>query len=997
MATTAPTSLPVIHLDTLSFVGLERSHLRSAVYRRVFGDDAGPVRIGRYSLLERVGSGARGVVFKAFDNQLDRLVALKVLSARADDHEELIREAKALARLSHPNVLPVYEVGETEEGQVFLATEYVKGWTLRGWYDEETRGEAAIVEVIQQVARGVQAAHDEGLVHRDLKPANILLGEDGRARVADFGLARFDPTALEPAAGIPRDGLATTTAGTPGYMAPELFRGGAASAASDQYALAVTLHELLLGALPDERDPRPGPRGVTRALMSAVRRGLSKAPEDRFPTVGLFADSLAPEARSAWRRKIPWVVGVAALGGTVALAGVAGTVMPPQPSTAPSPGSEVAMLRAQAALPEDPLAAIGELRKAQDFTDPRLLPTAERAFALGPEQARFPLPENTDDVLLLAGVLLLKDTDGGLEVHHLDREGLHPLDANAIGFNRPSEESLPMYMPFFDEIRLWDMAGLAAVDPWALRDYDRSDPSVAFSGDGLRIARVHGDPAAVSVEDVTTGEELWRQEQPDRAFSSVSLDARGERVAWTERDGVAFVLELKTGVIHEIDRAAAEVLFEPSTDSVVVLGRHSGVFRADLADGQTIRLFEEDGVFGELEVSPGGEWVAATRRGEEITVTNLHASLPRTVPGDAFKFSPDGHRMAVRNGKDLEVHDLASADIRRFRLPDSIETFAFSDPQTLWAVGSDHVIRRFEVPPTLALRGHSASIADIALSEDGSLAVSVARDYTVRVWDVETGSGRVLAKLDAEPRTVMLDEQEGRVALTHFRSPTELYEVETGKSLGQLPQSNSRPVLGPHHAVIGAGTDGLWSELDGETTMLTTDSCETATATETWVAAVCGDDDRRLHVWSGPTHTSIPVDAQVFGSSLHAWPDANHIFYHGLQERLFEVDNGQIQIRDSPGMLDGLPPYKASIATNAAHDLIAQKPDGLYALWTAESNPVLLVGANVGRVQAISGDGLHVAYSVGRNQIVVRERPVSKARPRLEAALQTAAATEAEH
>ena len=96
-------------------------------------------------------------------------------------------------------------------------------------------------------------------------------------------------------------------------------------------------------------------------------------------------------------------------------------------------------------------------------------------------------------------------------------------------------------------------------------------------------------------------------------------------------------------------------------------------------------------------------------------------------------------------------------------------------------------------------------------------------------------------------------------------------------------------------------------------------------------------------------------------------------------------------------MLDGLPPYKASIATNAAHDLIAQKPDGLYALWTPESNPVLLVGANVGRVQAISGDGLHVAYSVGRNQLVVRERPVSKARPRLESALQNAAATEAAH
>ena len=100
MGHTPTGSLPVSHLDTLTFVGLERSHLRNAVYRRVFGDSSGPVSIGRYSILERIGAGARGVVFKAFDNQLDRLVALKVFSTRADDRDELVREAKALARLT---------------------------------------------------------------------------------------------------------------------------------------------------------------------------------------------------------------------------------------------------------------------------------------------------------------------------------------------------------------------------------------------------------------------------------------------------------------------------------------------------------------------------------------------------------------------------------------------------------------------------------------------------------------------------------------------------------------------------------------------------------------------------------------------------------------------------------------------------------------------------------------------------------------------------------
>ncbi len=990
MATISPSALPVTHLDTLSFVGLERSHLRSAVYRRVFGDDTGPVRIGRYSLLERIGAGARGVVFKAFDNQLDRLVALKVLSTRADDHEELIREAKALARLSHPNVLPVYEVGETEDGQVFLATEYVKGWTLRGWYDEETRGEAAIVEVIRQVARGVQAAHDEGLVHRDLKPANILLGEDGRVRVADFGLARFDPSALDPAAHVPRDGIATTTAGTPGYMAPELFRGAPASTASDQYALAVTLHELLFGSLPEETDQRLVSRGVTKAVVAVAQRGLSKAPEDRFPSVGVFADALVTKARSAWLRRMPWIVGAAALGGTVALGGLAATVLLVPPPEGPAAGNEVAMLRAQAALPQDPLAAVGELRKAQDLTDARLLPTAERALALGPEQARFELPEQTKDLVLLGSVLVFGDPKGRLEARRIDRDGLHPIEIEGTGLES-SYTLFPGIDYFPTGILLNNPTPLAAIDPWALQEHALRDSKYAVSGDGRRVARILHDAPVLSVLDVETGEEIWQLEQPGRGFKSVSLDARGERLAWTERSGAAFILELATGVMHELDQPAADVLFEPASTSIVIRGRDSGVFRTDLLKGETVRLFEEAGDFTEVALSPGGEWVAARRDSDKITVTNLHASLPHTVSGDAFRFSPDGKRIAVRNGRNLEVHDLASTDVRSFRLAEQTDTFAFSDAQTLWAVSTDRVVRRFDVPPTLALRGHTASVEGIALSEDGSLAVSAARDYTVRVWDVDAGSGRVLTTLDAEPRTITLDERAGRVAITLIGSPTALYDLETGEPLGHLP-SSSRPVLGPNHALIGAGKNGVWSDSNGQMTMLTTEPCSPATATASWVAAVCGDEPM-LHVWAGATHTSTPVDKPFFGSSLYAWPDPDHVLFYGADEAFFRLDGGKLEREESPGLFGGAPYYSISVATNLAQDLIVRRPEGLYANWAPGEEPALLTPSETGRALAISGDGLRLAYELRQHQIVVRDRSVSKARPRLDAALQVAAAT----
>ncbi len=638
MDTATPAPLPVIHPDTLTFVGLQRSHLRSAVYRRVFGDDAGPVRIGRYSLLERVGSGARGVVFKAFDNQLDRLAALKVLSTRADDHDELIREAKALARLSHPNVLPVYEVGETQDGQVFLATEYVKGWTLRGWYEEEARGEAAILEVILQVAQGVQAAHDQGLVHRDLKPANILLGEDGRVRVADFGLARFDPSALAPAADIPRDGLATTTAGTPGYMAPELFRGAPASAASDQYALAVTLHELLFGALPDEVSSS-AQRGASKTVSVAVLRGLADAPEDRFATVGAFADALVLAARSPLRRRLPWALGLSALA-----AAAAATVWIADPVGERAADNDLALLRAKAALPSDPATALDELGKAADLSDERLLPVAERALALGPERAKYPLPPGARDITLVGGILVFRDAQDRPLARRLTRDGLQPLDLRAAGLSgEPRNPALPKTFQLGGtRVVLDDARALAEIDPRAAQRLAAQTWDLALSADGRRVARTTDAGHTILVEDLTTGEMVWSEDRGEASIRSVSLDATGERVAWTEGDGEARVFDLSSGMMTRLEPSASNVLFESAEDTVIVAGRFSGVFQSHLSNAQSIRVLGEKETFRTVEVSPGGVWLAAEGTRDEITVTNLAASVPRVIHGSAFEFSPDG-------------------------------------------------------------------------------------------------------------------------------------------------------------------------------------------------------------------------------------------------------------------------------------------------------------------------------------------------------------------
>ncbi|HVV84724.1 MAG TPA: serine/threonine-protein kinase, partial [Kofleriaceae bacterium] len=259
------------------------------------GDPSLPARLGRFEVLGRLGQGGMGQVLRARDPQLGREVALKLLhadldAAQAPHHAEvarrrLLREAQAMARLDHPNVIGVHEVGE-DGGRVFLVMERVSGTTLGGWLAAAPRGWREVLAVFAQVGAGLAAAHAAGLVHRDVKPDNILVGDDGRVRVTDFGLVGVDGVSGPPARPGERDEVDPTGAtreslppplthegalvGTPGYMAPEQVRGRAADARSDQFGLCVTLYEALFG-----RAPFAG--GSYRERMLAVLDGKVEA------------------------------------------------------------------------------------------------------------------------------------------------------------------------------------------------------------------------------------------------------------------------------------------------------------------------------------------------------------------------------------------------------------------------------------------------------------------------------------------------------------------------------------------------------------------------------------------------------------------------------------------------------------------------------------------------------------------------------------------------
>jgi tetratricopeptide (TPR) repeat protein/predicted Ser/Thr protein kinase len=290
--------------------------------------------VGRYIVLHRIGAGGMGVVYAAYDPKLDRKVAIKVMHGRRGGRdgtrgqERLAREAKTLARLNHPNVVTINDVG-MHEGRVFLAMDIIEGRTLRAWFDTRPPWRE-VVRVMLEAGRGLAAAHESGLVHRDFKPDNVMLGADGRVVVMDFGLAHpITPTQDEHA---PKPAAPGALVGTPLYMAPEQFSGAAIGPATDVFAFCVVLWEGLHGERPFPgttavelarevseglvRAP-PVAAAVPPALRRIALRGLAVDPDDRWPSMQALLLQLARDP-AAPRRRMLGVAGIVATASAIA-------------------------------------------------------------------------------------------------------------------------------------------------------------------------------------------------------------------------------------------------------------------------------------------------------------------------------------------------------------------------------------------------------------------------------------------------------------------------------------------------------------------------------------------------------------------------------------------------------------------------------------------------------------------------------------------------------
>lgn len=304
----------------------EHQRIFAKVRGQLFGK-AASVRVGRYAVLERIGTGGMGEVYLGEDSELGRKVALKRVRGLGGPREELRlrREAQLLAQLSHPNVVQIYEVGE-HDGQTFLAMEYVEGQTLSAWLQTE-RSQKEILARFVAAGRGLAAAHGVGIVHRDFKPENVLISDAGTVRVVDFGLAQT----VEEGASIEEGGgdlrATGSVGGTVSYMPLEQLRGGEIDARSDQFAFCIALYEALWGGAPFARDTTDArldalerdapriPRGAPKGLWRVVRCGLRRDPAMRWPDMAALLDALerAPRRRRVVRTA-SFAAGVLCLG-----------------------------------------------------------------------------------------------------------------------------------------------------------------------------------------------------------------------------------------------------------------------------------------------------------------------------------------------------------------------------------------------------------------------------------------------------------------------------------------------------------------------------------------------------------------------------------------------------------------------------------------------------------------------------------------------------------